>query len=222
MENLVVARLSDKFRPVQTASYGDDSGVLAMFDDEFVKNEFKSECEGRAVYDHYYMVELQWPGDNTKSYKYRFPITQTTNEYIERFPRQWEAFKNSTAQVPDGTPIEMWPPLDKKRIFELKANKIYTVEQIAALTDANGPSAMGMDWRKIRDQAQAFLNPAASTVQLSNLMRENEDKDRRMKILEEQVAALSQGRAAPVVTVMPKKRGRKPRSHLTDEPLDAA
>lgn len=224
MDNLAVARLSEKFKPVQTASYGDDSGVLATFDDEFVKNEFKSEIEGRVVYDHYYMVELQWPGDNTKSFKYRFPITQTHNEYIERFPRQWEAFKNSTQQIPDGTPIEMWPPLDKKRVFELKANKIYTIEQIAALTDANGPVALGLDWRKMRDQAQAYLNPSASAAQLSKLMHENEDKDRRMKILEEKIAALSgAGSSAvipytpePIAQLTPKKRGPKPKLHSTE------
>lgn len=215
MENLAVARLSDKFKPVQTATYGDDSGVLAMFDDEFVKNDYKSETEGRVVYDHYYIVELQWPGDNTKTYKYRFPITQKTNEYIERFPRQWEAFKNSTEQLPDGTPIEMWAPMDKKRVFELKANKIHTVEQISALTDANGPQALGLEWRKMRDQAQAYLNPSAGSAQLSKLMRDNDDKDRRMKILEEQLAALSQGKTVNI-SEMPKKRGRKPNIQSTE------
>lgn len=185
---------------VSTVGYGDDKGVHAQFDDEFVKNDFKSETEGRVVYDQYYSIELQWPGDNTKTFKHRFPITQTKNEWIERFAHQWDAFKNSKAQTPEGTPVEMWPPMDKKRVFELKANKIFTVEQIASLTDATGP-VLGLDWRKLRDQATAFLNPAESNVQLSKLMRENEDMKHQMEAMQQQLASM--GNVAP----LRKKRG---------------
>lgn len=187
---------------VSTVGYGDDSCIHALFDDEFVKNEYKSEREARAVYDHFYCIELQWPGDNTKTFKYRFPVDQTRNEWIERFPKQWAAFKDSKEQTPDGTPIEVWPPLDKKRVFELRANKIYTVEQIAGLTDSTGPS-LGMDWRKIRDQAIAFLNPAITTVQLSKISRENEDLRHQLDALRNQVSGL-----APTEK---KKRGPKPK-----------
>jgi len=193
---------------VSTVGYGDDGGVHAQFDDEFVKNEHKSAIEGRVVYDHYYIVELQWPGDNTKTFKYRFPIHQEKNEWIERFSRQWEAFRNSKQQVPDGTPIEMWAPLDKKRVYELKANRVFTVEQIAALTDQTGPN-LGLDWRKMRDQAVAFLNPSASSAQISKLMRENEDKDNRMAAMEQQIAALS--RRDEEDQPAAKRRGRPPR-----------
>jgi hypothetical protein len=189
---------------VSTVGYGDDKGAHVIFDDEFVKNEYKSEHEGRAVFDHYYVMEMQWPGDNTKSFKFRFPPTQTKNEYTERFPRQWEAFKNATTQSQDGTPIEVWPPLDKKRVFELKANRIFTVEQIASLTDQTGPN-IGLDWRKMRDQAEAFLNPAASSVQVSKLTRENEDMKHEMEAMKQQLAALSG------VEPTKKKRGPKPK-----------
>lgn len=214
MENLAAARLSEKFRPVQTASFGDDSGVLAMFDDEFVPNEFKSEQEGRVIYEHYFCIELQWPGDNTKSYKCRFSRAEGErgNKWTQRFPRQWEAFRNSQEQVPDGTPIELWPPLDKKRVFELKAAKIFTVEQIAALTDSTGPT-IGMEWRKIRDQAQAFLNPAASAVQVSKLARENEDLRHKMEAMQHQLTSLSN--VTPLLHEK-KKRGPKPKIKSTE------
>lgn len=218
MENLAVARIAPNFKAVQTASYGDDSGVMAMFDDEFVKNEYKSEREGRAVYDHYYCIELQWPGDNTKTFKYRFLVdgADKGNHWTERFPKQWEAFRNSKQQTPDGTPIEMWPPLDKKRVYELKANKIFTVEQIAALTDMTGPN-LGLDWRKMRDQAVAFINPSASMVQVSKLTAENEELRFKMQALEQQVSAMASGRT------IPKKRGPKPKLAVASpQPNEAA
>lgn len=201
---------------MQTASYGDDSGALAMFDDDFVKNEYKSECEGRAVYDHYFCVELQWPGDKTKSFKYRFPISQTKNEWTERFPKQWEAFRNSQEQMSEGTAIELWPPLDKRRVIELKANKIYTVEQIAALSDATGPT-LGLEWRKMRDQAHAFLNPSVSVVQISKLSRENDDLRNKLEAMQAQISGIwaDQQHGSEVIS-LPKKRGRKPKITSTE------
>lgn len=195
---------------VSTVGYGDDRKIHAQFDDDYVKNEFKSQNEGRAVFDHFYCIELQYPGDNTKTNKIRFSEQEANrgNEWIERFPRQWQAFKSSTEQTPEGTPIEHWPPLDKKRIFELKAAKIYSVEQIAGISDAN-VTQLGLDGRKLRDQAKAFLNPEISQVQISKLMRENDDKDRRLEILETQLAALANGQP-----LAQKKRGPKPKLQI--------
>ncbi len=205
MENLAAARIAPNFKAVQTASFGDDSGVHAQFDDEFVRNEYKSDREGRAVYDQFYIIELQWPGDNTKSFKYRFPITETRNEWIERFPKQWEAFKASQEQTPNGTPIELWPPLDKKRVYELKANRIFTIEQIASVKDTDLQVALGLDGRKLRDQAVAFLNPAASAVQVSQLLREIEDLRAKLAV-QPQNPEVSHSEAE-----QPKKRGPKPK-----------
>lgn len=206
MENLAVARLSPKFLPVQTASYGDDSGAHAVFDEVFIKNEYQSEIQAKVVGEWKYQVTLQWPGDNTKTAVHTFSLEEGNkgNQWTERFPKQWAAFKNAMEQVPDGTPIEMWPPLDKRRVFELKSNKIFTVEQIAALTDATGPS-LGLDWRKIRDHAKSFLNPDVSHKQVATLTRENEDLRLQMESMQAQIIALSQGQP------LPKKRGPKPK-----------
>jgi hypothetical protein len=218
MDNLAIAKLPPNTKNGTMASFGDDTGIYATFDDDFVKNEYKSEMEGRVVLEHFICIELQFPGDNTKTNKFRFTADEGNrgNQWTHRFPRQWEAYKSSKEQTPDGTPIEMWPPLDKKRVFELKASKIFTVEQIAALTDQTGPVALGMEWRKMRDQADAFLHPNMATVQLSKLMRENEDKDRRMAILEQQIASLQAGARMGSHSEEPKKRGRRPKIQPTE------
>lgn len=208
MENLAAAKLPPNPKNGTMASFGDDNGVHAVFDDEYVRNEYRSDMEGRTILDHFYSIELQWPGDNTKTFKYRFPITQAEkgNHWTQRFSRQWDAFRSSKEQTPDGMPIEMWPPLDKKRVYELKAAKIFTVEQIASLTDMTGPVALGMEWRKTRDMATAFLNPSASVAQVSKLSRENEDLKSQMEGLQQQLSSLMNN-----VSVVPKKRGPKPK-----------
>lgn len=215
MDNLAIAKLPPNPKNGTMASYGDDSAVMATFEDEFVKNEYRSETEGKPAYDHMICISLEYPGNNLNTYKYRFFPHDTghNNQWIHRFPRQWEAFKAQKEQIPDGTPIEMWPPLDKKRVFELKGIKIFTVEQLAALTDATGPN-IGLDWRKMRDQANAFLKPEVSQVMISKLTREKEDQEARIRALEAQLSGLTNLTSVPLAET-PKRRGRPPRQEPT-------
>jgi hypothetical protein len=144
----------------------------------------------------------------------RFRPDDCNNQWTERFPRQWEAFKSQKVQVPDGAPIETWPPLDKGRVFFLKSMNIHTVEQIAALTDMTGPN-IGMDWRKLRDMAIATIKPSEGLAAVSKLTRENEDLKEQMQVLQNQVQQLASLNAVDDLDALPKKRGRKPKQ-LTD------
>lgn len=216
MDNSFAApKIAPTFKPVQMASYGDDSAVMARFDDDMVKNEYRSSTEGRVVYDHMIRVDLEYPGNNLSTYSYRFSPEegQKGNQWTQRFPRQWQAFLDQKEQVPDGTPIEMWPPLDKKRVFEMKAMKIFTVEQVAALTDTTGPN-MGLEWRKMRDMAIAYLKPEVGQAALAKLTREKEDQETRIRVLEAQLSQLANSTSVPLEDP-PKRRGRKPRTEET-------
>lgn len=192
MDNLAMARLPPNAKNGTMASYGDDRSVVAFFDDEYVKNDFQSDQKGSIVYDHYISIELQYPGNNTTNFKQRFKPEdgETGNQWTARFPNQWQAFKTQKEQLPEGTPIEHWPPVDKKRILELKAQKVFTVEQIAGLTDMTGPN-IGMDWRKLRDMAVAYIKPNEAAAAISKLTKENEDLKNRLDALEKNLQNLS-------------------------------
>lgn len=212
--DLAPARIPKNVKNGQMVSHGDDSTILATFSDEYVKNEFRSETEGTVIYDHFHQITLEYPGNNLNNFSYRFrPEEAKTSQWPQRFPNQWEAFKNQQEQVPDGTPVELWPPLDKRRVLELKAMRIYTVEQIAATTDVTGPN-MGMEWRKLRDQAKAFLEPNLALAELSKIRRENEDQAEQIELLQRQVSALAQGKSVEDSTSvsLEKKRGPKPKT----------
>lgn len=211
MDSLAVAKLPPNAKNGTMASYGDDSTILANFDDEFVVNEYKTEMEGKPVYDHFIKISLEYPGNNLFNFHSRFTPEdgKLGNKWTQRFPHQWGAFVAQKEQVPNGTPIELWPPLDKKRVFELKAMKVFTVEQLAGLTDATGPN-VGMDWRKMRDMANAFLNPEVGQVTISRLNRENQDQKTRIEVLERQISALANSTSVPLEEA-PKRRGRPPK-----------
>jgi len=210
--DLTAARIPKNVKNGEMLSHGDDSTVLATFSDEYIPNEFQTENQGKVVYDHFIQITLEYPGNNLSNFMYRFrPEEAGSSQWPKRFPRQWEAFKNQREQIPDGTPVEHWPPLDKKRVLELKAAKIYTVEQIASLTDMTGPN-MGLDWRKLRDLAIAFVKPNEALVQTAKLSKENEDLKNKMEVMERQLSQLSQGKDLTPVTLEEKpKRGRKPK-----------
>lgn len=189
--DLAEPRIPKNVKSGTPISYGDDSTIMAIFSDEYVKNEYRSETDGKVVYDHFFQISLEYPGNNLSTFIYRFkPEEASASQWPQRFPRQWEAFKDQREQVPDGTPIEMWPPLDKKRVLELKASKIFTVEQIAGLTDMTGPN-MGLDWRKLRDLAKATLEPNLALAEVAKVTRENEDLKNQMEVMQRQISALA-------------------------------
>lgn len=202
--------------------YGDDTTILAVFSDEYIVNEYQTELQGKTIYDHVFQVMLEFPGNNTFNSIHRFkPDEAKHSQWPQRFPRQWEAFKDQREQVSDGTPIELWPPIDKRRVLELKASKVHTVEQIAALTDMTGPN-IGMEWRKLRDLAIAYLEPNKALEQVSRVSKENENLRNQMEIMQRQLSALAaaSGKSAEdlmSVTLEEKpKRGRRPKQVATE------
>lgn len=190
----------------QILSHGDDRTVHAVFSEEFVKNELKSADAGRPIFDHFIQVSLEYPGNHLTTFVYRFTQEEAKkgNQWTERFPRQWAAFCAQKEQAPDGTPIEMWAFLDKRRALELKAMKFHTIEQIANIDDINGAN-LGLDWRKLRDQARATLNPDVSASTISKLNSEVE------KLRNELDAMRNSGQ----VEEPAKRRGRQPKETPT-------
>lgn len=211
MQELAEPRIPKNVKNGQMVSYGDDSAVMATFSEEFVKNDYKSEVEGRAIYEKRIQVLLEYPGNNLSNFVARFSEEEGEkgNQWTERFPGQWRAFKAQKTQMPDGMPVEIWSPLDKGRVFSLKAMNIHTVEQIAALTDMTGPN-IGMDWRKLQTMAKATIEPNESLVAISKMARENDDLKSQMEVLQNQVQQLASLGTVDHDALL-KKNGRKPK-----------
>ena len=130
---------------VMTAERGVADGVIPVFYREKTPNPRKSASEGRQIYDEYDAVKMIIPGDKTSEH-----IELVKEEHKRRWPRQWQAYTEGREQL-NGTPLEQWylatnhPAL----IEELRALKVRTIEDLAALNDdfaARFPG--GLDWRK--------------------------------------------------------------------------
>jgi hypothetical protein len=181
-------------------------GVTPQFYKTAIKNDFKSQKEGRPIFDEVEMVRVVIPGDRLTK-----PSFLVDNEHRQRWPEAYSAFKRGEERAATGTPVEHWPILTTGRVAELKAMNIFSVEEYAEVSDAN-LAGLGFNARAERDQAKAFLANAKSGAANAEMAAE-------LSRLREMVERLQSNPASPVSVVQePQERDI---SELSDADLKA-
>lgn len=149
-----------------------------------VENKFRSEEEGRPIFDEREMVEIRLPGDRLSCY-----VGYVTDEERNRWPEAYAAFKRGEQRAAHGTPLEHWPVLSTGKVAELKAMGILSVEELAAVQD-NTIIRMGMGARELREQANAFINAARDGAGVAQYAAENERMKEQLALVQQQLAEL--------------------------------
>lgn len=143
-------------------------------------NEAASKKAGRPIFDDLEVIEIRFAGDKQKVAVFPAhdldPDATRENEnvpttYAMRYGKQYKAFKAQTTQVASGTPLEELPFLTQARRRELKALNIHTAEALAAL-DGQPLKQIGPGGREQKNQAQAYLDNAAKSVDVVALAGE--------------------------------------------------
>lgn len=165
------------------------------------QNEDKTKKAGRPIFDEVEVCEIRIPGDTDLR---REPVTA---EHKRRFPKQYLAFKaNQSQEAASGTPLAAWPLLTRAQVEEAKYLGAHTVEQLAEASDG-GIQKFGPGWISIRQKARDWLTAAKDGALLVRLRSELEERDGRIKALEEmltkqaqalQQAGIGTGSTAPV------------------------
>lgn len=168
----------------QMIPQGEERKLLVRFYHEAVKNNVKSAAEGRPMFDEILFVEIIVPGD-----RYSRVNRKAKDEDFERFPAAWARFQRGQTMANDGTPIDQWPVLGVRDIAEMKAMNIFTVEQVAGLSDAIVGKYTGLS--SYRTQAQAYLKSATDTALAQKQALELEASEKRIADLEAQVRDLA-------------------------------
>jgi hypothetical protein len=162
-----------------------DDTLLVKFEIKPRLDRQQTEKEGRPIYKDVEYIDIRVPGspDNVNR-----PATQRD---IERFPRHYAAFKNrmNDEEYMEGTPLTEWPLLSRSSVEELGFFGIKTVEQLAAVNDANLQSNRGM--AGLKQKAKDWLEVSNQTVKALELKAELEKRDKELKELRAQVAELS-------------------------------
>ena len=200
--------------------HGTDAELAVQFYMRPVKDERESAKEGRPIFRDVPYVKIQIPGDKLSAWEGR-----VTEEHRMRFPRQWEMFEagHRTEQIV-GTPLKEWPALTASQVAQMNALGIYTVDQLAALSDT-GLERLGMHARTLQKKARAFLEAATSTAPIEQLTAENERLKEEMaamrktqeetsaallranQLMEQMMASQKAAEEAAAVPPVPAKRG---------------
>jgi hypothetical protein len=163
----------------------DDSRLIVTFENFPVLNETKSKEANRPVYEDMEVCRIRMGGDRLNAPV--FPawaeapggvenedgyIVQMT--YAEKYADQYAKFKKGEAQTKDGTPIEALTFLTPARIKEFKALNVYTAEALAGL-DGQNLKSLGNGGLDYKTKAQAYLDNAAGSANVTRLASENEE-----------------------------------------------
>ena len=212
---------SSGMQHVQIAQYGNDTGMHAEFYSEPVLQEFESKGgelitgtvrdpihklvpgAGRPIYKEKVFVYITRPG--AKSDLRREVPMDENGEFIpgdgsypsfpERFPKQWQQFRNKQEQTHSGTPLEMWPILTKVQVLELKSFKIHSVEQLGSLPDSTLQNIGILEVRSLRDKAKAYMDSAQDGAALSSAMQAMDQLRIDNEAMKAQIAALAAERS---------------------------
>jgi len=186
----------------QTDLNNPDSRLNVKFYQRAIQNEFKTALEGRPIMEMRDFIIIEVPGDNLTVID-----TFAADEHKQRFPTQWARYQNEKTDGDiEGTLLHDWPVLNAAIAAELKHFKFYTVEQVAAASDAQlntlGMSA-GMSPLALRDKAKAYLGSGKDTALVQQQADELSKRDAIIARMEAQIAELAQQANKP--KAMPKK-----------------
>lgn len=187
-----------------------DSRLAVRFYQRELENRFKSEQEGRPIYEMRDFVRIEVPGDRNSIID-----TLVNKDHQLRFPLQWARYQNdkrdSGSEDVQGTMVKDWSLLTSAQAAELRHFQFYTVEQIAAASDENIQHigmAAGMSPYALREKAKAYLRSAKDSSVVQAQAEELRKRDEELAAMRAQIEELSRLVQKPDEE---KKRGRPPK-----------
>lgn len=190
------------YTPDGVALFGSDERLLVRFFHHPQIGKFESDAAGRPIYHDVLMIEVIQPGEKES-------VKVLANDWHKmRFPKQWDAFQKGIQAERHGTRLDHLFPSEPAQIKSLEAMNVYTVEELASISDTSiGNIPMG---RQLVDRARAYLASASSGVAHHQSQREIED-------LKAQVAALTEKLA-----MSPEPQRRGPGRPPNPKPIEGA
>jgi hypothetical protein len=180
-----------------------DEMLVVLFKQLALPNEAASLREGRPIFDDKEVCEVRSPGSkdvrvfhaNEFSRWVDDPLTggQVKQSYAERFSHQYRQFKSHNAQTKTGTPLNFAAFLSEGRRAELRAQNVYTIEQLAAIDGAELKN-LGPGGREMKNSAMAYIEEGKASAPNKQMLAELEALKARNAILEGHAGAQSERR----------------------------
>ncbi len=190
--NVMDSRYVDEASATGAQRFRHDDRLYCTFSTKAVFDQFKSNEEGRPIYLDRDFVTIIVPGD-----KHSVVMRQARPQDIQRFPRQYEAYKAGKEEQQQGTPLSLMPWMSPGRVEEYKFFKIVTVEQLANASDEGGKNFMGFQADK--QKAKEYMDASQRGVGAQEMEDELASRDAELAELKAQMAELLAAQAAPEV-----------------------
>jgi hypothetical protein len=163
--------------------HADDNKLFVRFETKPQHNKFQSDKEGRPIFEEVEYISIITPGSRDVF------TTPLDDLYRARFKERYDKWKSSTdAQKVEGTLLAEMPWLTKGQIAEMNYSNVFTIEQLANLSDAQAMQFMGN--HKLRERAKLYLEQAKGDAPLLRLQQELEQRDAKIEVLSGQVAGM--------------------------------
>lgn len=160
---------------------------------QWVRNNFKSKEQGVEVGENQDFIIIICPGQPKSEVR-----RKATDADKVQYRHEWQAYSEGKEHQQAGTPIEVLPGLANGMADALKSVYIYTIEQMAELSDLS-LQKVGMGGNEIRQRCRAYLSK--NSVQVSELQAK----------LDEALAVIAKLQQASPPEKVRQKPGPKPK-----------
>lgn len=154
-------------------------------------NGFQSELQGREVHDDCDMVEILIPGDMRTRIE-----REVTEADKKRWPDHYKAYREGKKVAVQGTPLEAWSLVSPAQVRNLKANNIFTVEDLSGLSDA-GIQNIGMGGLDLVRKANLWLKSAEGNSEISKVIADNRRLSTEVDDLKRQIGEIAAMKSKP-------------------------
>lgn len=151
-----------------------DKTLFVQFNLEPHQNMTKTALEGRPIFEEREYIMIMVPGDKD-SIVHR-PATEMDKLRFEDRYDKWKRKVGDHTQV--GTPLKMVPWLNSSQVKEMEYFNVYTLEQLAALSDSHAQKFLGIN--ALRQRAKDALQAAKEAAPLQAIRAEIEKKDNEL------------------------------------------
>lgn len=165
-----------------------DARLRVVFEETEIEDTAATLKEGRPIFKTKHIGHVYVPGD--KDNVVTFDAERMDRDQIRRFGAKYREWKQTRENKVEGTLLrECGGLMSRARAREYEALHIFTVEQLAALSDTNIRNLRGAIAE--RQKAKDFLSAAAGRAPLQEARAENEKLKAQLSALTEQVGQLT-------------------------------
>lgn len=169
--------------------YVESQKVHVEFRMDSVPSQIESDRAGHPVFVEKPFITISIPGSTNTVID-----TIADEAYQKRFPEQWARFRAGNADnVVNGWRLESWPAVNTAQVKTLKHSGVFTVEQLAGLSDTSCQT-LGMGTTELRVKANAALLAASGGAEAERQAAESARIKAEMDDLRAELAELRAAR----------------------------